>query len=293
VIQRRAQIARKSVGEARSLEVNTMIDFGKFPFEKAVHLFTKVLPGFALLFVYNAVIPGTVRSILSLPYIGYATRVWLLIAIGFMLGYTLSTVVNAVASAVAGAIGALWAAFSRARHPYEHQVAPWRDQTWRIAYISHFGPEAPRNLTLMLPNNAAELLRLSQPLPAGLAEQQRLAEQLTLQINSGLTAAIDAIANDIQWRMCYERMKFKVLFEGPLEPIEEVFGRLDSDFSLASAVLIVGALLSVQIRVWWLMVPATAWIILGALRFCVRAYQIAEPWNTLSAQIEMLKSGGK
>ncbi|HUV71164.1 MAG TPA: hypothetical protein VMW15_16010, partial [Terracidiphilus sp.] len=234
---------------------------------------------------------GTVTGILSLPYIGYATRVWLLIAICFMLGYTLSTVVNTVANTVAGAIGALWGVFTEGRHPYEHQVAPWRDQTWRAAYISRFGPEAPKNLTLVLPSNAAELLRLSQPLPPGLAEQRRLAEQITLQINSELTAAIDAITNDTKWRMCYERMKFKVLFEGPLEPIQEVFGRLDSDFSLASAVLIAGAVLSAQFRVWWLMVPATAWIVLGVLRFCVRAYQIAEPWNTLSAQIEMLKSG--
>jgi hypothetical protein len=270
-----------------------MIDFGKFPFEKTVHLLTKVLPGFALLFVYNAEIPGTVTHILSLPYIGYATRVWLLIAICFMLGYTLSTVMNAVVSMVAGAVGALWGAFTRGRHPYEHQVAPWRDQTWRAAYISVYGAEAPKNLTLMLPSNAAELLRLSQPLPPGLAEQQRVAEQITLQVNAGLTAAIDAITNDTEWRMCYERMKFKVLFEGPLEPIQEVFGRLDSDFSLASAVLIAGAVLTVQFRVWWLTVPATAWIILGVLRFCVKTYQIAEPWNTLSAQIEMLKSGRK
>jgi hypothetical protein len=57
-----------------------MIDFGKFPFEKAVHLLTKVLPGFALLFVYNAKYPGTVTSILILPHLGYATRVWLLIS---------------------------------------------------------------------------------------------------------------------------------------------------------------------------------------------------------------------
>ncbi len=270
-----------------------MIDFGKFPFEKAIHLLTKVLPGFALLFVYNAVIPGTITNILSMPYLGYATRVWLLITICFMLGYTLSTVLGTMANTVAGAIGALWGAFTKAEHPYEHQVAPWRDKAWRAAYISCFGPEAPKNLTLILPCNAAELLRSDQPLPPGLAEKQRLAEQITLQINSELTAAIDAITNDIEWRMCYERMKFKVLFDGPLEPIQEVFGRLDSDFSLASAILIAGAILSAQFRVWWLMVLATAWIVLGFLRFCLRAYQIAEPWNTLSAQIEMLKSGRK
>jgi hypothetical protein len=272
---------------------DNVIDFGKFPFEKTVHLLTKVLPGFALLFVYNAETPGTVKSLISLPYLGYATRLWLIITICFALGYTLSTVVNAVGSAAAGAIGALWAGISRGRHPYENQAAPWRDQTWRTAYTSRFGPEAPNNLTLMLPRNAAELLRSSQPLPAGLAEQQKLAEQLTLQVNPGLKRAIDAITNDTEWRMCYERMKFKVLFEGPVEPIQEVFGRLDSDFSLASFVLIVGAVLSVQFRVGWLMVPATAWIVLSVLNFCVRAYQVAEPWNTLSAQIEMLKSGGK
>jgi hypothetical protein len=270
-----------------------MIDFGKFPFEKAVHLLTKVLPGFALVFVYNAEIPGTVTGILSLPYIGYATRVWLLVAICFMLGYTLSAVMNTVASAVAGAIGALWGAFTRARHPYEHQVAPWRDQSWRIAYMARFGSEAPKNLTLVLPSNAAELLRSGQLLPPGLVDQQKLAEEITLQINPELTAAIDAITNDTDWRTCYERLKVKVLFEQSLEPIEEIMGRLDSDFSVASAVLVVGAALSSQFRVWWLMLPATGWLIVGVLRFCAKAYQIVAPWATLGAQIEMLKSGRK
>ncbi len=197
-----------------------MIDFGKFPFEKAIHLVTKFLPGFALLCVYDAKVPGAITSILSLPYLGYATRVWLLIAICFTLGYTLYAFINTVASAAAGAIGALWASFTSGRHPYEYEAAPWRDQTWRAAYISRFGSGAPKNLTLVLPSNAAELLRLSQPLPSSLADQKKLAEQITLQINPELTAAIDAITNDTEWRMCYERIKFKVLFEGPLEPIQ-------------------------------------------------------------------------
>jgi hypothetical protein len=213
-----------------------------------------------------------------------------LIAISFMLGYTLSTVMSTVAGAVAGAIGALWGSFARNTHPYKYQVAPWRDRNWRAAYISRFGSDAPRDLTLVLPRDAAELLRLSQPLPPNLADQQKLAEQLTLQINAGLKAAIDAIQNDTEWRMCYERMKFKVLFNRPLEAMEEIFGQLDSDFSLASALLIVGAALSTQLRAWWLVVPATGWLIVSLLRFCAKAYQVADPWSTLTAQIEMLKS---
>lgn len=270
-----------------------MIDFGKFPFEKAVHLLAKVLPGFALLFVYDAKNLGAVTSILSLPYLGYATRVWLLIAVCFVLGYTLSSVLSTVVGGVAGAIGALWASVARTKHPYEYQVAPWRDPNWRVAYISRFGSDAPKDLTLILPRDAAELLRLNQPLPPNLADQQKLAEQLTLQINAGLKAAIDAIQNDTEWRMRYENIKLKVLFQQPLEPIEEVIGRLDSDFSVASAVLVVGAAFSTNLRVWWFMLPAMGWLIVGVLRFCAKAYQIVAPWSSLSAQIEMLRSGSK
>jgi hypothetical protein len=61
---------------------------------------------------------------------------------------------------------------------------------------------------LVLPTNAAELLRVSQPLPPGLADQQKLAEQITLQINyEKLKTAMEAITNDTEWRMCYERLK--------------------------------------------------------------------------------------
>jgi hypothetical protein len=97
-----------------------MIDFAKFPFEKSVHLLTKFLPGFALLYVYNSRSPGAITSILSLPYLGYATRLWLLIAICFTLGYTLSVFLNSFASAAAGAGGALWASFARNKHPYAY-----------------------------------------------------------------------------------------------------------------------------------------------------------------------------
>jgi len=270
-----------------------MIDFGKFPFEKAVHLLAKVLPGFALLFVYDAKNSGAITNILSLPYLGYATRLWLLIAVCFILGYTLSSVLSTVVGGVGGAIGALWASIARSKHPYEYQVAPWRDPNWRAAYCSRFGSAAPKDLTLIVPRDAAELLRLSQPLPPNLADQQKLAEQLTVQINAGLKAAIEAIQNDTDWRMRYEDIKLKVLFQQPLEPIEEVIGRLDSDFSVASAVLIVGAALSANLRIWWLMLLATGWLIVGVLRFSAKAYQILAPWSTLSAQIEMLRSGTK
>jgi hypothetical protein len=198
---------------------------------------------------------------------------------------------NTVVAAVSGAIGALWGSFTRARHPYECQVAPWRDSRWRAAYISRFGSEAPRDFTLVLPRDAAGLLRLSQPLPPNAADQQKLAEQLTLQINSELKSMIDGITNDTEWRMCYERLKFKVLFEQPLEAIEEVFGQLDSDFSIAFLVVLVGAVLSTQFRAWWLMAPAIGWLVVSALRFCVKVYQIIDSWSTLGAQIEMLKSG--
>ena len=270
-----------------------MIDFGKFPFEKAVHLLAKVLPGFALLFVYDAKNPGALASILSLPYLGYATRIWLLILVCFILGYTLSSVLRTIVGGLAGTIGALWGSLSKARHPYEFQVAPWRDPKWRAAYISRFGSDAPENLTLILPRDSAELLRLSQHLPPNLADQQELAEQLTLQVNAGLNAAIDAIQNDDHWRMRYKSLAFKVLFQQPLEPIEEVIGRLDSDFSVASAVLLVGALLSTHLRAWWLMLPAIGWLIVSVLRFCAKAYQIFAPWSTLNAQIEMLQAGTK
>ena len=267
-----------------------MLDFAKFPFEKSVHLLTKFLPGFALLYVYNTRSPGAITNILSLPYLGYATRLWLLIAICFTSGYTFSVFLNSFASAAAGAGGALWASFARNKHPYAYQVAPWRDPNWRAAYIKRFGSNAPKDTTLVLPGNAAELLRLSQPLPPNAVDQQKLAEQITLQINSELKTAVDAIINDTAWRMCYERLKFKVLFESPAQPIDEVFGRLDSDFSLASAVLIVGSVLSVHLRVWWLMVPAVAWLAISILRFCVRIYQIVEPWNTFTKQMELLRS---
>lgn len=268
-----------------------MLDFGKLPVEKAVHLLTKVLPGFALLFLYNSKVPGTVSHALSLPFLGYATRIWLLVAICFTLGYSLSTVLKTVISAAAGALGALWASWARRRHPYNYQIAPWRDSNWRSAYKSRFGPDAPKDITLVLPLNAAQLLEMSQPLPPNLGNQQHLAEQITMQINSDLKAAIDAITNDIEWRMCYERIKLKVVFDQPLEAIEEVMGGLDSDFSLASALVLLGTAISPQFRAWWLLAPAIGWLIVSVLRFCAKAYQFAQPWNTLTAQIDLLKSG--
>ena len=268
-----------------------MLDFGKLPFEKAIHLLTKVLPGIALLFFYNSQTPGSIAKLLSLPYLGYATRVWLFIAICFALGYTFSTVLGRLAGAVAGAIGALWYHVHSGRHPYEFQTAPWRDPNWREAYISRYGSEAPKNLTLVLPGQAAELLKLSQPLPPGPAEQQKLAEAITLQINADLMAAVDAITNDSEWRVCYDRMKIRLLLDRPLEVMEEIMGQLDSDFSLASAIVLIGSIFSSQFRVWWLVVPAASWLIVATIQFCAKAYQFAQPWSTLSEQIETLKSG--
>jgi hypothetical protein len=133
-------------GEGEQLPVT--IDFGKLPFEKALHLIVKILPGFALLSLYDALHQGTIQRLFSIPFLGYATKLGLVGMICFLGGYSLTSFLSALEGAIGHAIGYLWASIMTDRHPYQDAIAPWRDERWRSAYEQRYGAAAPRNLKL-------------------------------------------------------------------------------------------------------------------------------------------------
>jgi hypothetical protein len=157
-----------------------MVDFDKVPLAKAFPFLASVLPGFSLLYLFEAANPGTIRWYFSVNFLGYRTEVSLLLFVSFLLGYSL----NKFLAAFYGAIGGVWGATRGIpmfdRHPYELTVAPWRDKKWRAAYSRRFAGDLPQDLTMTLEpfwDKIAQEASSTQPDSAILAELSSQAEK--------------------------------------------------------------------------------------------------------------------
>jgi hypothetical protein len=218
-----------------------MIDLGKLPLEKGVHLFAKVLPGFTLFLFYDCLHHGTIAKLLSIPYLGYGSRVTLFVIVCFLCGYTLAALLSGLLTPLAGALGGVWGSFRGARHPYEDEVAPWRNEKWRLAYQRRYETSAPKSLNLVSKPIVDQLFKDARPIephPVDPAHAAVFAQEIYQQLN----AAVEAIANDKEWRMLYDHLHSELILEKRMEAIEEIMTGLDSDLAMSAAVLLLGNL---------------------------------------------------
>lgn len=119
------------------------MDFTKFPLEKLLFFVAGVIPGFVALLIFGLAHPAAFNWFFVLGFLGYKTKLCLILLVAFVVGNSLTTFLERFLAAIGGAIGG--AAASRPyQAPYSCNVAPWRDPSWRAILKKHFGAEARR-----------------------------------------------------------------------------------------------------------------------------------------------------
>ncbi len=81
------------------------MDLSKYPLEKLLYFVAGVIPGFVALLIFHVAAPGSFGWFFSLGFLGYRTKVALVVLTAFVVGNSMTRFLSGFLGAIGGAIG--------------------------------------------------------------------------------------------------------------------------------------------------------------------------------------------
>jgi hypothetical protein len=255
------------------------MDLSNYPIEKLVYFVAGIIPGFVALLIYWLAVPGAFGWFFTLGFLGYKTKLCLVLLVSFVVGNTLTTFLTGLLGAIGGLIGHL-----EAQRPYKsppsYTLAPWRDRRWRVALKNHLGAEAPNDTLLM----SEDLLKLRRQQVDNLPEPERPRAHAQLD-SEKIATEID----DMNWERWYDHFHQIVISDQRKRDFQwHVHQGLMFNLETTGLYLFVSALFVPSVRHWWCVLPAGMWVlVLIAVQYSnLKNYR--DKWSTLSEQTKYL-----
>jgi hypothetical protein len=246
------------------------MDWTKYPLEKLFSFAAGIIPCSVVLLIF-----GRLQWFFALGFLGYRTKVSLVVLVAFVIGFTATTFLNAILGAVGGAIGAV-----RYKPPHSYDIAPWRDPRWRDLIKKRVGAGCPNDTRPLSPTIVDLRTKLAANLPQ--ARQQDAITALHLE-------RLAAESDDLNWAVWYDHYH-KII----LEPSRDVTWYVHTGlaFSLETAALIVlfSAAVVPNVRHWWCILPSCMWAFLFVLEQVFTAKKALDKWSTLNDQVKYLSA---
>jgi len=260
------------------------MEFDKIPFVKSFPFLASILPGSALFYLFEIGHPGTLGWFLSISFLGYKSRLFLLSLVFFLLGYSFNKFLAAFFGSFGWVLGRTTKLPLWDRHPYDFETAPWRDQRWRTAYAKRFAIDAPLDSALT-PEGLDEQMILAisrlQPGEQPSPEQQAYPMKVLLE-------AVNRIGNDQEWKSRYLQLHVAEITKREMGFVAEIGAGLDSNLVITSLILIVSSWFVPQVRLWWIVLPAYLWFAESLLVTAQKTIRFFDASSTLQAQYQSL-----
>jgi hypothetical protein len=254
------------------------MDLSKYPIEKLFYFVAGIIPGFIALLIFNLVTPGSFGWFFTLGFLGYKTKLSLILLTAFVVGNSMTTFLTSLLGAIGGAIGAR-VAQQPYKPPYSYDVAPWREPTWRAVLRNRLKEQTPKDTRPM----SQELLELKRKGIDLLPEAQREAAHASLNLEK-----FDADIDDGNWSRWYDHYHEVVL--NPEKRDLQWFVQTGLSFNLETAApyVIVSVPFVPAVRHSWCIWPAAFWVVLLIAQSYSESIRYNNKWSTLSAQIRYL-----
>lgn len=271
----------------------------KIPIERTVYFIAALIPGGVAILIYQSaaatsfqLYPGAtgtlIHQLFAIDFLGYKTKLGLLVLAAFAIGHTLTNLVRGLLDDLVPMLGEL---IGRIPWPtkasFEHEDGPWRSIEWRNAIKTRLGNSAPKDLRFV----TLEMMNQQHVLAERLPEEQRAEEWLRI-----LRERADSILNDMEWSSLYSQYHRRVVELHEQAKYDEVtiFIRdgLTYNFFATALYVLASAAVVPAVRHWWCILPSLAWIFSLMLLIAAgvrRAF--ANKWFTLNDQISYLSSG--
>jgi hypothetical protein len=263
----------------RQLYATCIVDLSKYPLEKLFFFVAGIIPGFVALLIFQLAAPGSFWWFFSLGFLGYKTKLSIILLAAFIAGNSLTTFLSSLLGAGGGVYGAIVA-----RRPYQpphtYPIAPWRDATWRAALRRRLGAQTPNDTTPLAEgifNIRLETINLMPDAerPAAVANLNR--EKFATEVDD---------ANWAQWYDHYHRIVLTGRDKWDVQ--RHVMHGLSFNLETAALYTLTSALFVPSLRHWWCMLPASMWVLILVAQQFDSVHRFRDQWTTITEQIEYL-----
>jgi hypothetical protein len=257
------------------------MDFTKFPLEKLLFFVAGVIPGFVALLIFGLAHPAAFNWFFVLGFLGYKTKLCLILLVAFVVGNSLTTFLERFLAAIGGALGG--AAASRTIPG----VVLLQCRTLARPQLAGNSQEASRSRSSKDTNVMRdELYRMRCELVNLGPEADRPAALMALNIEK-----FNSEMDDDAWARWYDQYHWTILFPGKRDFVWHIANGLNFNLQTASLYILVSAVIVPAVRHWWSILPACVWVLLFVLESYMSIKNATDKWSTLSAQIRYLSEG--
>jgi hypothetical protein len=272
------------------------MDLAKVLLNKFFGLIANLVPGGFVLLVVALQHGELWKQFWSPNYLGYQTKIAILVFAAFVAGFTVSSLAGALIGGIIGGItgykNAQLTAQAAASSPGPQEQAQtqtqtqtsagqvqgipyWRDANWRRLLIAYLGSAAPDNLVPITDQKEyGQLLQYAQSLPDG-PQQQALAD---IQAR---------IFNEQLWMDWWSRLYLLMLQKN--DPRTSVAQALASNFGGACLVILLSAPWTPILRHWWIILPSLFWVLINAAQMFKQYSDASNPVQSYLKQMEYLQ----
>lgn len=255
-----------------------MVDLSKYPIEKLFHFAAGVIPGGVVLLVLEVVSPGKFSWFFSLPFLGYRTKLGLILLAAFVIGNSMTAFLTALLGGIGGAIGAA-TPMRPNKLPFINVVAPWHDLRWRALVKNRLKADAPKDTFPMSKDIYDIRLKMIEFKP----EPERAGA--ILELNNELFAGN---VEDGKWEQWYDHFHRIILQRTSSDAEQYVRTGLNFNLEAASLFLLFCVIAVPRIRHWWCILPASLWVLMLCLETYWGIVRSSNKWFTLGDQLKYL-----
>jgi hypothetical protein len=246
------------------------MDWTKYPLEKLFSFVAGIIPGAVVILVF-----GRPQWFFALGFLGYRTKVFLIVLVAFVIGFTATTFLNAILSGVGGAIGAV-----SYKPPHSYDIAAWRDPRWRELIRRRVGTGCPNDTRLLSPMNVDLRTKIAGNLP--LVQQQDAITALHLE-------RLAAESDGLNWAVWYDH-DHKIILEPNRDVVWHVHTGLAFSLETAALIVLFSATFVPSVRHWWHILPSCMWVFLFILDHVFAVKKASDEWWTLNDPVKYLST---
>lgn len=254
------------------------MDVSKYPLERLFYFAAGVIPGFTALLIYQVTAPGSFQWFFTLGFLGYKTKLTLMLVAAFIVGNCMNTFLGSLTGAIGGAVGAILAQ-RPLKSSTASEIAPWRDTRWRSLAKKQLGVHAPDDTNLMstqIFNQRCELAKLSNP------DRQSIA-LMELAVEKGKTEL-----DDLKWESWYDHYHQIILNPENIAVEWYVQNGFSANMQTTAVYVLISVAIIPSLRRWWCILPSIMWILIGVAQAYSIYKRFSDKWSTLSDQIKYL-----
>lgn len=255
------------------------MDLSKYPLEKVFYFVAGIIPGLVALLIFQAATPSTFEWFASLGFLGYKTKIALVLLVAFTIGNTLTAFLTAVRFTLGYWLGAYFAARTPFRAAHTYETAPWRDRRWRTVLKERLGVNAPSDSLLMTERAFEQRKVLLNLLPTA---------QLPNALNDLNLEKLKTEIEDGKWAEWYEHYHQVVFEPDERDVTRQIKSGLNLNLEAAGLYTLMGAAVVPEVRHWWCIALASLWVVALIWEDIGEVRSGMNKWTTLTAQIRYL-----